>query len=382
MDTKAVFKKQYLEELEARENLTLAPAAQLSKETLGRNYEASPEDMRPVYQRDKDKILHSKAFRRLSHKTQVFLAPEGDHYRTRLTHTLEVSQIARTITRALGLNEDLTEAIAYGHDLGHTPFGHTGEFALSRALARYRGINPDYNEVGLLYKHNLQSVRLVEKLENNGKGLNLTREVVDGIKCHTGKTRSKTYEGRIVATSDRIAYVCHDIDDAIRANLLTEENLPESTHKVLGKTSSERISSMVHDMVETSFKEGDIKMSEEVWAAMMELREFLFNRVYTSSDAKKEEPKALRMIEQLFDYYIDHYDEVPDDYKIYPEDDASTQVTDYIAGMTDRYAISKYQELFIPRAWRLKQYFESQQFCVYCSKPSTMLGISSILFYA
>ncbi|MDO5044204.1 MAG: deoxyguanosinetriphosphate triphosphohydrolase [Coriobacteriia bacterium] len=348
------FELNFREALEARESMVLSPAAAKAKDSLGRLHPIELDDMRTNFQRDRDRILHSKSFRRLSHKTQVFLAPEGDHYRTRLTHTLEVSQIARSITRALGLNEDLTEAIAYGHDLGHTPFGHTGESALSRALARHRGIDPDYNETGLLYKHNLQSVRIVEKLENNGKGLNLSREVVDGIKHHNGKVRPQTYEGKIVAISDRIAYVCHDIDDAIRAKLLTEDDLPKSTHAILGLNSSERISRMVHDTIQTSYERNDIYMSERVWSALLELREFLFNKVYTSSDAKREEPKAQRMIGQLFDHYINHFDEVPEDYKIHSSDDTSIQVVDYIAGMTDRYAISKYQELFIPRAWRLK----------------------------
>lgn len=354
MEQNGKFELHARKDIEAREHL-LANAAKKSDESMGRLYEMQEDDMRAAFQRDRDRILHSKSFRRLSHKTQVFLAPEGDHYRTRLTHTLEVSQIARTIARALGLNEDLTEAIALGHDLGHTPFGHTGEDALSYSLALYRGLDPTLEENRSLYRHNLQSVRVVDYLENDGKGLNLTREVVNGIKCHTGKQRAMTYEGRIVATADRIAYVNHDIDDAIRAGILTELDLPESTHKVLGHNSSERISCMVHDMVATSLEVGDIKMSDPIWAAMMELRTFLFENVYTSSDAKREEPKAFNLVASLFDYYIKHFDEVPSEYKLHEGDDPSTQVVDYVAGMTDRYAIRKYEELFIPRAWRLSR---------------------------
>lgn len=335
---------------ERREHELLAPQAAYADESAGRSVPEEPDDYRTAFQRDRDRIIHSKAFRRLSHKTQVFLSPEGDHYRTRLTHTLEVSQIARTIARALALNEDLTEAIALGHDLGHTPFGHTGEDALARAMGRRMGIEePD--RVRRLFRHNEQSVRVVAYLERNGTGLNLTSEVVDGILCHTGPVRAKTLEGRIVATADRIAYVNHDIDDAIRAGILTEHDLPQSTHRVLGAFSSERIATMVSDLVRTSSQAGDIKMSDRVWDAMMELRTFLFERVYVRSDAKGEEPKANRLVESLFDYYFDHFEEVPPEYRGRPQDGVHVEVADFIAGMTDRYAIQTFQELTVPRSW-------------------------------
>lgn len=339
-------------ELEAQER-NLSPAARKSVQTAGRIHPAEEDDMRTCFQRDRDRILHSKSFRRLSHKTQVFLAPEGDHYRTRLTHTLEVSQIARSIARALGLNEDLTEAIALGHDLGHTPFGHTGEDALSYALALYRGLDPELKENKCLYRHSHQSVRVVEKLENAGKGLNLSKEVLNGILCHNGKQRAFTYEGRIVATADRIAYVNHDIDDAIRAGLITEGDLPASTHEILGTNSSQRISTMVHDMISYSIECGDILMSPRIWNAMMELRAFLFNHVYHSKDALREIPRAFKLVSSLFAYYIEHLDEVPEEYKLHDGDDPSMQVTDYVAGMTDRYAIRMYEKLFIPKSWSI-----------------------------
>lgn len=348
-----LFVKRFQPDLVKREQ-SLALGAARSETSQGRIVFEPEDEMRCAFQRDRDRILHCKAFRRLSHKTQVFLAPEGDHYRTRLTHTLEVSQIARTIARSLGLNEDLTEAIALGHDLGHTPFGHTGEDALSYALALYRGLDPHEKENQALYKHSFQSVRVVDVLENNGKGLNLTREVVDGILCHNGKQRAQTYEGRIVATADRIAYVNHDIDDAIRAQIITEQDLPQSTHEILGSNSSERIATMVRDMVENSLQAQDILLSERIWDAMMELRGFLFEHVYNRSDAKQEEPKAFLLVVDLFNYYINHIDEVPVEYRCNSEDDPSVQVVDYVAGMTDRFAIRKYQELFIPHTWRLE----------------------------
>ena len=345
------FRRVTREEREALEHATLSPLAAFADASRGRAVPEEPDPYRTAFQRDRDRILHSKSFRRLSHKTQVFLSPEGDHYRTRLTHTLEVSQIARDIARALGLNEDLTEAIALGHDLGHTPFGHTGEDALSRAMARRgreagaggRGAGP--------FRHNEQSVRVVAYLERDGKGLNLTAEVVDGILCHTGRRRAATFEGRIVATADRIAYVNHDIDDAIRAGILTEEDLPGSTHALLGSTSSERIGTMVRDMVDTSASCGDVRMSEAVWDAMMELRSFLFERVYVRSDAKGEEPKANRLVESLYDYYMDHFDEVPPEYRCRECDGRLVEVADFIAGMTDRYAVQTFQALTIPRSW-------------------------------
>ena len=339
------------EDQQQRERMALSEDAAFAEESEGRARSSDPDVLRTDYQRDRDKILHAKSFRRLSHKTQVFLASEGDHFRTRLTHTLEVAQIARTITRALGLNEDLTEAISLGHDLGHTPFGHTGEAALSAAIARHRGIDPASPEAARLYRHNEQSVRVVERIENGGAGLNLTLEVRDGILNHTGNLRADTLEGRIVATADRIAYVNHDIDDAIRAGILREADLPEATHRVLGADHSARIETLVRDMVETSAAEGDIRMSEPVWDAMMELRAFLFANVYTAPPVMAEVEKATHLIADLFDYYAAHIEEVPADYRAISEGDDLRAVTDYIAGMTDRYATSTYQRLFIPHAW-------------------------------
>lgn len=340
-------------EVEHREHQVLSAGAACADTSLGRLHPSTDDLYRTAFQRDRDKILHCKSFRRLSHKTQVFVAPEGDHYRTRLTHTLEVSQIARTIARALSLNEDLTESIALGHDLGHTPFGHTGEDALSECLAEYMGLDPKAGENTKLYRHNHQSVRVVDVLENEGQGLNLSREVVDGIYCHTGKQRAATYEGRIVAVADRIAYTNHDIDDAIRAGLLVEKALPKSTHSVLGKSSSERITCLVQDLIETSQKSGDILLSQTVWDALLELRAYLFKYVYLASDAKVEEPKAFNVVKSLFTYYIEHLDEVPQEYRRNSDDDPSTQVVDYVSGMTDRYAIRLFQELSIPKSWRM-----------------------------
>ena len=340
------------EDQEQRERALLSDDAALSAESEGRDRSTAPDILRNDFQRDRDKILHSKSFRRLSHKTQVFLAAEGDHYRTRLTHTLEVAQIARTIARALGLNEDLTEAIALGHDLGHTPFGHAGEQALSRCLARH-GRRPRADADGdaheaLLYRHNEQSLRVVERIENGGRGLNLTPEVRDGILRHTGSVRAETLEGRVVATADRIAYVNHDIDDAIRAGILSEDDLPASTHDVLGPDHSARIEALVLDMVQTSAACDDIRMSDRVWDAMMELRAFLFKTVYTAPVVLAETEKAGRLLETMFDYYVAHLDEIPAEYRDTSEGDPLTAVCDYIAGMTDRYARSCFKELFVP----------------------------------
>ncbi len=335
--------------LEAREHELLSEDAAFADESEGRDRTTEPDFLRTDYQRDRDKILHSKSFRRLSHKTQVFLAAEGDHFRTRLTHTLEVSQIARTISRALRLNEDLTEAIALGHDLGHTPFGHTGEAALVACLARAHGIEAASPKAANLFRHNVQSVRVVELIENNGQGLNLTPEVRDGILHHTGKERADTLEGRIVATADRIAYVNHDIDDAIRAGMLTEDMLPASTHAVLGANHSARIETLVRDMVETSAARDDIALSDSVWDAMNELRSFLFQNVYTAPPVMAEVNKAKYLMNCLFDYYLEHIDEVPAENRaIEPEDDARA-VADYIAGMTDRFATATFMRLFVPR---------------------------------
>ena len=311
--------------------------------------DADPDPYRTAFQRDRDRIVHTKAFRRLMHKTQVFIAPEGDHYRTRLTHTLEVAQISRAISRALALNEDLTEAIALAHDLGHTPFGHTGEDALSFALARYRGLDPATNLK--LFKHNLQSLRVVDVLEREGKGLNLTNEVRDGIVHHTGAQRARTLEGRVVATADRIAYVNHDIDDALRAGVIIEQDLPLATHVVLGANHSERITTLVEDMITTSDGKGDVLMSERTWDAMMELRRFLYDNVYQRSDFQKEGPKAFDLVYALFDYFIKHVDEVPIEFIMTSDDKPEVAVCDYVASMTDRYATRTYRQLFMPTNW-------------------------------
>ncbi|MCL1891028.1 MAG: deoxyguanosinetriphosphate triphosphohydrolase [Coriobacteriia bacterium] len=317
-----------------------------------RQGEADHDPFRTAFQRDRDRIVHTKAFRRLMHKTQVFVAPEGDHYRTRLTHTLEVAQISRSIARALGLNEDLAEAIAYGHDLGHTPFGHVGEDALSYSLARYHGLDPETNPQ--LFKHNLQSLRIVDIIERDGKGLNLTNEVRDGIIHHTGKERARTLEGRIVATADRIAYVNHDIDDALRANIIVEQDLPLSTHVVLGGCHSERITTLVEDMIATSDGTGDVSLSSRTWDAMMELRSFLFENVYKTFDSGDSLPKAFKLVCSLFDYYIEHPNEVPAELVALSEGKPERAVCDYVASMTDRYATETYKSLFVPASWYVR----------------------------
>lgn len=334
---------------EEQEHRFLSPRAAFSDSTVGRERPVRPDTHRTDFQRDRDRIIHCKAFRRLSHKTQVFLAPEGDHYRTRLTHTLEVAQIARSIARALRLNEDLTEAIALAHDLGHTPFGHTGEDALSDALKEALPLHP---QAPYPFKHNLQSLRIVEHLEYEGRGLNLTSEVRDGIRCHTGSVRAKTLEGQIVAISDRIAYVNHDIDDAIRAGVLTEEDLPAGSTEVLGHSHADRITTLVEDLVSTSETSDHITMSESVMAAMLDLRTFLFDNVYLSPSAKAEEPKAYGVVRTLFEHYLEHPGNLPADER--PEEDAllAQAVTDYVSGMTDRFAIRTFQEIMVPSRWR------------------------------
>ncbi len=340
----------YRHDREKIEHDILSSDAAFSDESEGRLRTSADDLFRCDYQRDRDKILHSKSFRRLSHKTQVFLAAEGDHFRTRLTHTLEVSQIARTITRALSLNEDLAEAISLGHDLGHTPFGHAGEEAIAACLAQYTGIDPNDSKVKYLFRHNEQSLRVVEVIENNGRGLNLTEEVRDGILHHTGSVRAKTLEGRIVAIADRIAYVNHDIDDAIRAGILSEDDLPASTHAVLGEDHASRIQKLVIDMVETSAEDGDICMSNDVWNAMMELRTFLFDNVYRCNVVYDEVKKGQRLIKALFQFYIENIDKVPAEYRaISPKNDLRA-VSDYIAGMTDRFAVAQFQNIFEPNS--------------------------------
>lgn len=328
--------------LEQDERQNLAPEAQLSAESKGRLRVEEPSAMRTCYQRDADRILHSKSFRRLMHKTQVFLAPEGDHYRTRMTHTLEVSRIARTICRGLHLNQDLAEAAAYGHDLGHTPFGHAGELALTDML-------------GQPFRHNEQSLRVVDKLENDGEGLNLTYEVRMAIVGHTGERVPETWEGQIVRVSDRIAYINHDIDDAMRAGILTERDLPRDICDVLGHTHSERINTLVEDMIVHTRQTGVLSMRPEIEQAMNALREFMFARVYTNVKAKGEETKAKDIIRRLFDYYSKHPTELPADFLPQLDFDGMDRtVCDYIAGMTDKFAMHKFSEIFIPTVWQMR----------------------------
>ena len=331
------------EMLEAREKASLSPYAALSTDSRGRDRNEELCDMRTCYQRDRDRIIHSKAFRRMKHKTQVFLAPEGDHYRTRLTHTLEVSQIARSISKALLLNEDLTEAIALGHDLGHTPFGHSGESVLDSLC-----------EEG--FEHSEQSVRVVEVLEKNGKGLNLTREVRDGILNHQSSGHPSTLEGQVVRLSDKIAYINHDIDDAIRARLFTERDIPSEFTDMLGRSVNERLNSLIHDVIKNSFGKPEIMMSEGMEAAMRGLRTWMFENVYIGGKAKEEEKKAKKMIELLFKYYMDMPERMPEEFvRMYREGAKKERaVCDYIAGMTDNYAIEKFEELFVPIGWRLR----------------------------
>lgn len=333
------------EELEKMERETLSPFAALSVNSKGRDIPEEPCDVRPVFQRDRDRILHCKAFRRLKNKTQVFLTPMGDHYRTRLSHTLEVSQNARTIAKALRLNEDLVEAIALGHDLGHTPFGHAGEQVLNSIC-----------EEG--FRHNEQSVRIVEKLEKNGRGLNLTWEVRDGILNHQSKSMPHTLEGKVVRLSDKIAYVYHDVDDAIRAEILTEEDIPLELRKTLGFTTKQRLNTLIHNVIMNSMQKDDIRMSEEIHNAMFDLRRFMFEHVYTNPVAKGEEKKAKEMIHQLYDYYIDHIELLPGKFLAMLDAGEKKErvVCDYIAGMTDQYAITKFSEYFLPQAWKVDGY--------------------------
>ncbi len=298
--------------------------------------------LRTPFQRDRDRIVHSKSFRRLTHKTQVFIAPEGDHYRTRLTHTLEACGISRTVARALRLNEDLTEAIGLGHDLGHPPFGHTGEQALDQVLhARF----------GRRFRHNEQSLRVVEQLERDGRGLNLTEQVRDGILHHTGPGEPATLEGKIVRLVDRIAYINHDIDDALRAGVLAEGDLPQDEIAVLGDTGSGRIDLLVHDLVEHSLAAGDIVQSETVGGAMSALRKFMFDRVYLGAGALREQGRVTGVIERLFEHYLAKPEAI-DPVAGTDDDDLATRVTDYIAGMTDRFCIRKFEELTVPREFR------------------------------
>lgn len=330
------------EQLEARETTYLSPYATLSRESKGRKVPEQECDIRPVFQRDRDRILHCKAFRRLKQKTQVFLLPKGDHYRTRLTHTLEVSQNARTIAKALRLNEDLVEAIALGHDLGHTPFGHAGERALN-------AVNP------FGFRHNEQSVRVVEYLEKQGRGLNLTWEVLDGIRNHKTSGKPATLEGEIVRLSDKIAYINHDIDDAIRGGILKEEDIPQEYTDILGTSTRIRLDTMVHNVITNSMDCPEIKMSEEVGQAMTGLRKFMFTHVYQNPAAKGEENKAVNMITNLYEYYMEHMELLPEQSLVMLREKGERPeqvVCDYIAGMTDTYAVKKFEEYFVPESWK------------------------------
>lgn len=317
------------------ERETLSPYACLSENTRGRKEKRELCELRTEFQRDRDKIIHSKAFRRLKHKTQVFITPEGDHYRTRLTHTLEVAQIGRTIARGLRLNEDLVEAMALGHDLGHTPFGHAGEAVLNKLCAQG-------------FRHNEQSIRVAEVLEN----LNLTYEVLDGILCHTGSQTAKTLEGKILKLADRIAYINHDIDDAIRGGLLSGQDIPEEIRNVLGNSHSKRINTLVSDVIHTSQGTPDISMTPEIEAAMDKLRVFMFENVYVGSVAKIEEKKVSSVIEGLFSYYEEHIEKLPpSNFETAKKEGAERGVCDYIAGMSDRFAVYTFNNLYVPRSW-------------------------------
>ena len=327
------------EQLENRESEYLSPYASFSKETKGRLRSEESCDIRPNFQRDRDRILHCKAFRRLRQKTQVFLLPKGDHYRTRLTHTLEVSQNARTIAKALRLNEDLVEAIALGHDLGHTPFGHAGEKALNNMYE---------------FEHNLQSVRVANYLERQGKGLNLTWEVRDGLENHQMKCQPNTLEGQVIRLSDKIAYINHDIEDAVGAGILKNCDLPLKFREVLGETSNKRIDTLVKDVILHSMDKPKILMSKEVEAAFLGLRAFLFENVYESDISKNVESKAMWLVEQLYGYYMKHFDLIPSQFVDTMEKlelSKERTICDYIAGMTDNYAIKMYEKYFIPKQW-------------------------------
>lgn len=326
---------------EELERSTLSKYACMSADTKGRDYPILQQDLvRTEFQRDCDKIIHSQSFRRLMNKTQVFLAPIGDHYRTRLTHTLEVTQIARTIARALKLNEDLTEAAALGHDLGHTPFGHAGEAIMQECFSSD-------------FSHSNQSLRVVEKLEKNGRGLNLTLEVRDGIVNHSGDGKASTLEGRIVRLADRIAYINHDIDDACRAGILTIEDIPKELREILGETHSKRINTMVISTINASENQNDISMEPQIQEATDRLRSFLFENVYRNPIAKGEESKAKALVERLFAYYVKNPDKLTGVYRAeLDEEPVERCVCDFISGMTDRYAIETYRRLFIPEVWR------------------------------
>ena len=328
------------ERLELEEKELLSPYASFSMESKGRLVPEEECDIRPVFQRDRDRILHCKSFRRLKDKTQVFLTPEGDHYRTRLTHTLEVSQNARTIAKALRLNEDLVEAIALGHDLGHTPFGHAGERAL--------------NEICPLgFEHNEQSLRTVDVLEKEGVGLNLTFETRDGILNHQTSSMPCTLEGKIVRLSDKIAYIHHDMDDAVRGGILKEGDLPKSIGELLGYTARERLDRFIHDIITYSKDKNEIGFSPEIQKGMVDIRAFMFEHVYNNPVAKSEEGKAEALVKTLYQYYLKHFDAIPEELKKLADkgDPKERIVCDYISAMTDRFAIAKYEEIYIPKCW-------------------------------
>lgn len=325
------------EKIENNEKFLLSDKACLSVNSKGRVTEEEKCSLRTDFQRDRDRIIHSNSFRRLKHKTQVFLSPEGDHYRTRLTHTLEVSQIARTIANGLSLNGDLTEAVALGHDLGHTPFGHAGERALNSVFPGG-------------FRHYDQSLRVVEKLEKNGKGLNLTYEVRDGIACHTRGKEADTLEGRIVKLADKIAYINHDIDDAVRAGVMCEEDIPLEIRKALGFKKSARINTMVLNVVENSVD--DIVFSPDIQEPFLELHSFMFDKVYTNPVCKGEETKAIEIIIRLYDYFLKNPDRIPQAYHYIIDDEGVERaVCDYVAGMSDRYLLAVYKKIFIPDSW-------------------------------
>lgn len=329
------------ESIELREEQMLSPYAVCSAKTRGRERLEEECDMRTAFQRDRDRILHSKSFRRLKDKTQVFLAPQGDHYRNRLTHTLEVSQIARTIAKALCLNEDLVEAIALGHDLGHTPFGHAGERAL------------DVRNPGG-FAHYKQSVRVVEVLEKNGNGLNLTWEVRDGIRNHRTSGNPSTLEGQVVRFSDKIAYIHHDMDDAQRAGIITEDDIPITLRTLLGYTTRERLNTFVHSIIENSIGQASIQMAPEIEEALMDLRAIMFQDVYENPLAKKEEEKAIKMLTELYEYYIEHPESMSREYiELISEkgEEKAQVVCDYLSGMTDQYSMEKFREIYIPAGW-------------------------------
>ena len=330
------------EELELREKKDLSPFACLSSQSKGRQRPVEPCPVRTCFQQDIDRVVHCKAFRRLKHKTQVFLQPEGDHYRTRMTHTLEVARVARTICRGLGLNEDLAEAAALGHDLGHTPFGHAGERVLAEIMPG-----------GFL--HADQSLRVVDKLENDGAGLNLTYEVRRGIVCHSSGEEAETLEGRVVRISDKIAYLSADIDDALRGGVIYPLDIPAQVGQVLGTSHSQRLNTLIVDVIQASRGQNAILQSPEKKEAMALLRSFMFESVYLNPIAKGEEGKAQELIRRLFDYYMGHLEELPQEYLDIRETEGKERaVCDYIAGMTDAYAVERYQDLFIPKSWAVK----------------------------